>query len=59
MPSILQFAFLLLESVEEGNQKEPCNSSGLIGVEELAIQMLRVLFEGHDMARNEVSTMFE
>lgn len=56
MPSILEFSFLLLESMEGGNQKDPCNSSGLLGIEELAIQMLKALFEAHDMARNEVST---
>lgn len=56
MPSILEFSFLLLESMEGGNHKDPCNSSGLLGIEELAIQMLKALFEAHDMARNEVST---
>lgn len=55
MPSMLQFAFLLLESADEGSRHEACNLSGLLGIEELAIQMLRTLFEAHDMARNEVS----
>lgn len=55
MPSILQFAFVLLESVEEGNYKELCNLSGVLGIEELAIQMLKAIFVAHDMARNEVS----
>lgn len=56
MPSILEFSFLLLESMEGGNHEEAGNSSGLLGIEELAIQMLKALFEAHDMARNEVST---
>ncbi|CAL8991407.1 unnamed protein product [Prunus brigantina] len=54
VPSILEFSFSLLESVEGGNHKEPCNSSGLLGIEELAIQMLKAVFEAHDMARNEI-----
>ncbi|PRQ39249.1 putative fanconi anemia group I protein [Rosa chinensis] len=54
VPSILQFAFVLLESVEEGNHKELCNLSGLVGIEELAIQMLKAIFVAHDMARNEI-----
>ncbi|KAL6193735.1 hypothetical protein ACLB2K_034819 [Fragaria x ananassa] len=54
VPSILQFAFVLLESVEEGNYKELCNLSGVLGIEELAIQMLKAIFVAHDMARNEI-----
>lgn len=56
MPSIVQFGFVLLESVEERSSKELWNSSGLLGIEDLGIQMLKVLFEVHDMARNEVGT---
>lgn len=56
MPSIVQFGFVLLESVEERSSKELWNSSGLLGIEDLGIQMLKVLFEVHDMARNEVDT---
>ena len=56
MPSIVQFGFVLLESVEERSSKELWNSSGLSGIEDLGIQMLKVLFEVHDMARNEVGT---
>lgn len=56
MPGILQFSFVLLESLEEGNHKELCNLSGLLGIEELAIQMLKAIFVAHDMARNEVYT---
>lgn len=54
VPSILKFAFVLLESVEEGHNKELWNSNGLLGIETLGIQMLKTLFEVHDMARNEV-----
>ncbi|KAK2645650.1 hypothetical protein Ddye_020845 [Dipteronia dyeriana] len=54
VPSIVQFGFLLLESVEEGNLKEQCDSNGLLGIEELGIQILETLFEVHDMARNEI-----
>ncbi|KAM4126898.1 hypothetical protein ACJW30_02G049000 [Castanea mollissima] len=54
VPSIVQFGFVLLESVEERSSKELWNSSGLLGIEDLGIQMLKVLFEVHDMARNEI-----
>lgn len=56
MPSIVQFGFVLLESVEERSSKELWNSSSLLGIEDLGIQMLKVLFEVHDMTRNEVGT---
>lgn len=55
MPSIVQLGFILLESVENGNQKAFYNSNGLLGTEDLSIQMLKFLFEVHGMARNEVS----
>ena len=54
MPSIVQFGFVLLESVEERSSKELWNPNGLLGIEDLGIQMLKILFEVHDMARNEV-----
>lgn len=54
VPSIVQFGFLLLESVEEGNYKEYLDSNGLLGFEELGIQILKTLFDVHDMTRNEV-----
>ncbi|EXC03954.1 hypothetical protein L484_007211 [Morus notabilis] len=54
VPSIVQFAFLLLESVEEENFREICHSNGLLGMEDLAFQMLKALFEVYDMARNEI-----
>ncbi|KAH9765891.1 Fanconi anemia group I-like protein [Citrus sinensis] len=54
VPSIVQFGFILLESVEEGSLKEHCQSNGLLGIEKLGIQILKTLFEVHDMARSEV-----
>uniref|UniRef100_A0A2N9H7A5 Fanconi anemia group I protein n=1 Tax=Fagus sylvatica TaxID=28930 RepID=A0A2N9H7A5_FAGSY len=54
VPSIVQFGFVLLESVEERSIKELWNSNGLLGIEDLGIQMLKILFEVHDMARNEI-----
>lgn len=56
VPSIVQFGFALLESVAEGNRKELGNFEGTTGVEKLGIQILKTLFEVHDMARDEVST---
>lgn len=56
VPSIVKFAFVLLKSAEEGSSKEMWNSKGLLGIEDLSIQMLKTLFEVHDMARNEVGT---
>ncbi|CAL5395694.1 unnamed protein product [Camellia sinensis] len=53
VPSIVQFGFVLLESVEEGSSKELGKSDQVMGIEELGIQMLQTLFEVHDMARNE------
>ncbi|KAH9765890.1 Fanconi anemia group I-like protein [Citrus sinensis] len=54
VPSIVQFGFILLESVEEGSLKEHCQSNGLLGIEKLGIQILKTLFEVHDMARSEI-----
>ncbi|XP_057957699.1 uncharacterized protein LOC131150775 isoform X2 [Malania oleifera] len=54
LPSIVEFGFAVLESSEEGNHKELYKSDGLMGIEELGIQMLKTLFEVHDMARNEI-----
>lgn len=58
VPSMVQFGFLLLESVdvESGGSLE---QDGLMGILELGIQIVRSLFEVHDMARNEVSSMCE
>ncbi|KAL5541884.1 hypothetical protein UlMin_009594 [Ulmus minor] len=54
VPSIVQFSFVLLELVEEANCKELSHSNGLLGMEDLATQMLKTLFEVHEMARNEI-----
>ncbi|KAL2470368.1 hypothetical protein Adt_38504 [Abeliophyllum distichum] len=54
VPSIVQFGFGLLERVEEGSRKEFSRSDGLMGSEELGTQVLKSLFEVHDMARNEI-----
>ncbi|KAJ4968206.1 hypothetical protein NE237_014907 [Protea cynaroides] len=53
VPSIVQFGFVLVESVEEGKREE-CVNDCLMGTVELGIQMLKTLFEVHDMARNEI-----
>ncbi|KAL4565776.1 hypothetical protein LXL04_029881 [Taraxacum kok-saghyz] len=53
VPSIVHLGFLLLESLEEMSYKELGNT-GLMGSQELGIQMLKSLFEVHDMARNEI-----
>ncbi|KAI3756589.1 hypothetical protein L1987_56411 [Smallanthus sonchifolius] len=53
VPSIVQLGFVLLESVEEMSHQELGNT-GLIGSQELGIQMLKSLFEVHDMTRNEI-----
>ncbi|XP_031091549.1 Fanconi anemia group I protein homolog isoform X2 [Ipomoea triloba] len=54
VPSIVQLGFLLLEGVEEGSHKEFDKLDGILGPEELGTQVLRSLFEVHDMARNEI-----
>ncbi|XP_057484822.1 uncharacterized protein LOC130771247 [Actinidia eriantha] len=54
VPSIVQFGFILLESVEGGSSKELGKSHDLMGIEELGSQMLKTLFEVHEMARNEI-----
>ncbi|XP_050217194.1 uncharacterized protein LOC126668035 [Mercurialis annua] len=54
VPTIVQFSFVLLESSEARNNGDICNFSGLMGAEALSIQMLKTLFEVHDMARNEI-----
>ncbi|XP_077218685.1 fanconi anemia group I-like protein [Tasmannia lanceolata] len=54
LPSIVQFGFTLLESVESGNSEEFSYFDGLMGIVELGIQTLKTLFEVHDMARNEI-----
>nr|GEV47933.1 fanconi anemia group I protein [Tanacetum cinerariifolium] len=53
VPSIVQLGFVLLESTDELSHKELGNT-GLMGSQELGIQMLKSLFEVHDMSRNEI-----
>ncbi|CAH8359476.1 unnamed protein product [Eruca vesicaria subsp. sativa] len=53
-PSVIQFGFMLLESVEEGRSNEFGGSCGVLGIEKLSIQILGTLFEVHDMTRNEI-----
>ncbi|KAL3577547.1 hypothetical protein D5086_019051 [Populus alba] len=54
VPTIVQFSFQLLESLEDGNVRELWDSNAILGIEELSIQMLKTLFEVHEMARNEI-----
>ncbi|XP_031386408.1 Fanconi anemia group I protein isoform X1 [Punica granatum] len=57
VPSIMQLAFLLLTSVEEGNGKFARSSESIdcpLGIEELGVQILKTMFEVHDMARSEI-----
>ncbi|EHA8589521.1 Fanconi anemia group I protein [Cocos nucifera] len=53
IPSTVQFGFVLLESADNGSG-EVGGSRCLMGMEELGIQILKTLFEVHDMARNEI-----
>lgn len=53
VPSIVQFGFVVLESAQDGSSKDP-TKDGLMGIEELGSQMLKTLFDLHDMARNEI-----
>ncbi|KAJ6323432.1 hypothetical protein OIU76_010859 [Salix suchowensis] len=54
VPTIVQFSFQLLESLEDGNVRDLWDSNAILGIEELSIQMLKTLFEVHEMARNEI-----
>lgn len=51
----MQLGFVLIESMEDKSHNEHCKSESLMGSQELGIQILKSLFEVHDMARNEVS----
>jgi fanconi anemia group I protein len=54
VPSIVQVAFRLLE-VSEGDQGEEAGlGEGVMSTEEIGINMLKSLFEVHEMARTEV-----
>ncbi|XP_068658858.1 uncharacterized protein [Aristolochia californica] len=54
LPSAVQFGFALLESLERRNSEEFGKSDELMGNEELGVQILKTLFEDHDMARKEI-----
>ncbi|GMH08297.1 hypothetical protein Nepgr_010137 [Nepenthes gracilis] len=54
VPSIVQFGFLLLESVKEDDSKRSDNPDDLMGIEGIGIEMLKILFEAHDMSRTEI-----
>ncbi|KAJ8573884.1 hypothetical protein K7X08_010395 [Anisodus acutangulus] len=53
VPSIVQLGFVLLEGIEEGS-KISDKSDDVMGPHELGTQVLKSLFEVHDMARNEI-----
>ncbi|XP_055818329.1 uncharacterized protein LOC129887305 isoform X2 [Solanum dulcamara] len=53
VPSIVQLGFVLLEGIEEGS-KFFDKSDDVMGPDELGTQVLKSLFEVHDMARNEI-----
>lgn len=54
VPSIVQLGFVLLEGIEEGSNFFD-KSDDVMGPDELGTQVLKSLFEVHDMARSEVS----
>ncbi|KAK4742659.1 hypothetical protein SAY87_000660 [Trapa incisa] len=57
VPSIMQLAFLLLASVEEMNCKLGRgieSTDDPQGVEEIGVQILKTMFEVHDIARSEI-----
>ncbi|KAK1316093.1 hypothetical protein QJS10_CPA05g00363 [Acorus calamus] len=54
IPSIVQLGFVLLESAGGDDIEKFDVSEGLMGDEELGIQILKILFDVHDMARNEI-----
>ncbi|KAF9605443.1 hypothetical protein IFM89_017462 [Coptis chinensis] len=54
VPSIVQFGFVLLEAVEEENNQQISNKDSLMGIEELGVQILKTLFDVHDMSRKEI-----
>ncbi|CAN4106242.1 unnamed protein product [Withania somnifera] len=53
VPSIVQLGFGLLEGIEEGS-KTFDKSDDVMGPDELGTEVLKSLFEVHDMARNEI-----
>ncbi|PAN49744.1 hypothetical protein PAHAL_9G472400 [Panicum hallii] len=54
LPSIVQVGFLLLE-VQDGDRTDEARlGEGVMGTEEIGINMLRSLFEIHEMARTKI-----
>ncbi|XP_009764707.1 uncharacterized protein [Nicotiana sylvestris] len=53
VPSTVQLGFVLLEGIEEGTKNYE-KSDDMIGPDKLGTQVLKSLFEVHDMARNEI-----
>ncbi|KAG9443921.1 hypothetical protein H6P81_015261 [Aristolochia fimbriata] len=54
LPSVVQFGFALLESLEGRNSEDCSNSNGLMGSKDLGVQILKTTFEDHHMARKEI-----
>ncbi|RLN40612.1 hypothetical protein C2845_PM01G14520 [Panicum miliaceum] len=54
LPSIVQVGFLLLEVPDGDRTDEAGLGEGVMGTEEIGINMLRSLFEIHEMARTEI-----
>lgn len=54
IPGLVQLGFLLLESVDSDSNGEDNLNNGIMGIQELGIQMLTSLFEIHGAARTEV-----
>ncbi|CAA6662037.1 unnamed protein product [Spirodela intermedia] len=54
VPSSVQLGFILLESVDGKSCGRSDDSGERMGAEELGIQILKTIFEVHDMARNEI-----
>ncbi|GAB4843630.1 hypothetical protein Ancab_013595 [Ancistrocladus abbreviatus] len=54
VPSIVEFGFLLLKSVDEANSKGLEDSHHLMGLDILGMEILKTLFKIHDMSRTEI-----
>lgn len=54
VPSIVQVGFLLLEATNGDPGEEDGPDEGVMSTEEICVNMLKSLFETHEMARTEV-----
>ncbi|KAL8162244.1 hypothetical protein V2J09_013733 [Rumex salicifolius] len=54
VPSFVHFGFLLLENIDESIPKKSNDTDNLMGIEGLSIQMLKMLFDVHEMSRTEI-----